>query len=390
MRKLIILITAAALCGLAASAQEVSSDSSDSGNDFEMSAVARFDVNPYFPLKKDSGYDFSFGNTSIYTFIDGSFGSGWFYSVSNHWLGVDWYRTTTEGDSVTPLYSSTWRSDANDWIDWALIGYSLETAKAGTWEFSAGKDMMAIGLTELEDNDVDCHYDLSSWYWNNYAYAPGSGRELCQGSFYQWGASVGWTSASQATSFKLQFSSSPFSRRPYNDFRKAVSFLWTEEVGCWRGMFSGNAMESYKYSDEMGSGVKASSAWWKCVALGQRFTFDALSFCLDGMFRSFEWHSPDNQVLLTFRAQYDFGDKVSLFAKAGYEVLAFNPREKDTPAETVLWGGAGVHYYPLRNSKALRIHTVVAASDGMFYAPDQLSVNVGVTYSLDFKELFGK
>ena len=77
MKRLIVLIIAATLCGLAASAQEVSSEGSK-GN-VEVNATARFDVNPYFPLTKEGGeYDFGFGNTSIYTFIDGEFGSGWF------------------------------------------------------------------------------------------------------------------------------------------------------------------------------------------------------------------------------------------------------------------------------------------------------------------------
>ena len=387
MRRLIVLITAATLCGLAASAQEVSSAS---GNEFEVSAVARFDVNPYFPLKEGSGSDFTFGNTSIYTFIDGSFGNGWFYSFSNHWLGVDWYKTTGEGDTVTPLYSNTWHSDANDWIDWALLGYSLESDRSGTWEFSIGKDMMAIGLTELEDNDVDCHYDLSSWYWNNYAYAVGDfGGESTQGSFYQWGASAAWTSASESSSLKFQFASSPFSVHPFNDFRKSLSLLWTEEHGCWRGMLSANAMESYKRPEDIGSGAGTGSSWWKCLALGERFTFGNLSFCLDGMLRSLDWNSNENQALVTLKAQYDFGEKVSLFAKAGYEALSFSPKDGIDP-ETVAFGGIGVHFYPLRNSRALRIHAVAAASDGLYYAPDQLSLNIGVTYSLDFIKLFGK
>ena len=175
MKRLIVLIIAATLCGLAASAQEVSSDSSK-GN-VEVNATARFDVNPYFPLTKEGGeYDFGFGNTSIYTFIDGEFGSGWFYSISNHWLGVDWYKSCPE-NKLSPLYTSSFYTNSNSWVDWAHIGYSLETEKAGTWNFSLGKDMMAIGLSELEDNDVDCHYDISSKFWNNFA-------------FYQWGASI--------------------------------------------------------------------------------------------------------------------------------------------------------------------------------------------------------
>ena len=76
MKRLIVLITAATLCGLAASAQEVSS----AANGVEISAVARFDANPYFPFSKGGETDFSFGNTSVYTFIDGTFGRGWSYS----------------------------------------------------------------------------------------------------------------------------------------------------------------------------------------------------------------------------------------------------------------------------------------------------------------------
>ena len=155
MRKLIVLITAATLCGLAASAQEVSfarevsSEEQGSGKaSVEVNATARFDVNPYFPLQKGVGeFDLNFSNTSIYTFIDGEFGSGWSYSISNHWLGVDWSKLSPE-DKLTPLYKNSLHSDNTNWLDWATLTYTLETPNAGAWDFTVGKDVMAYALTE--------------------------------------------------------------------------------------------------------------------------------------------------------------------------------------------------------------------------------------------------
>lgn len=50
------------------------------------------------------------------------------------------------------------------------------------------------------------------------------------------------------------------------------------------------------------------------------------------------------------------------------------------------FGGIGAHWFPLRDSQALRIHAVVAANN----VYNQLSVNLGVTYNLCLSDLWNK
>ena len=380
MKRLIVLITAATLCGLAASAQEVSSDSA---NGVEISAVARFDANPYFPLQKGGETDFSFGNTSIYTFIDGTFGRGWSYSISNHWLGVDWSKNSPD-DKMSPLYSNSWRSDETTWLDWATIGYCLETERAGSWEFTLGKDMMAIGLSELEANDVDCHFGLSSFFWNGSALEFDNGTWFENGmQVYQWGGNIAWTSPGETTNLKLQMSSSPYSARPYKDFKKAFAFQWNEFRGCWTGRLSLNAVEGYAGYDA--DETPYGRIWWRYYTLGESFTFGGFDISVDAMLRGTSWKNPAQEALTTAKLQYDFGEKASLFLKGGWEMFGYERGSSTKPLHTG-FGGIGAHWFPLRDSQALRVHAVVSANT----VYKQVSVNLGLTYNLCISDFWNK
>ncbi len=380
MRKLIFLTTAATLCGLAASAQEVSS-ASEAG--VEVSAVARFDVNPYFPLTSGSETDLSFGNTSIYTFIDGVFGRGWSYSISNHWMGVSWYKSAPQ-EKMSPLYTNSFHANSTDWIDWATISYDLDTESAGVWTFTLGKDMMAIGLSELEANDVDMHYDLSSFFWNGAPIELEEDTWFAEGmQVYQWGGSIAWTSPSEGTNLRFQMSSSPYALWPYKDFKKAFALQLNEFQGPWTGRFSVNAVEDYlDYNDD---GSPYGSKWWRYIALGQTLTFGGLTIDVDAMTRGTAWKNLAEETLATAKVQYDFGDKASLFIKGGWEMFGYSPEAPELKLNTY-FGGLGAHWFPLRNSQALRVHAVVAANS----AYKQLSVNVGLTYNLCISDFWNK
>ena len=394
MKRLIVLIIAATLCGLAASAQEVSSDSIK-GN-VEVNATARFDANPYFPLTKEGGeYDFGFGNTSIYTFIDGEFGSGWFYSISNHWLGVDWYKSCPE-DKLSPLYTSSFYTNSNSWVDWALIGYSLETEKAGTWNFSLGKDMMAIGLSELEDNDVDCHYDISSKFWNNFA-------------FYQWGASIQWEAPNECSSIQLQLSSSPVQSSlysenfaesrvwPFQDGKLAFAAKYREEREYWTGLMSVNLWSDYLLDEDGVISNPKATDWWGGLALGEIFHFNDVTISLDGMIRGNSWKNPIQNSLFNAKVEYYHEDsQVSVFAKAGMDHYGYFSKEQ--PGYTLGFAGIGFHWYPIPDSQDLRLHAVLASSnhfglideyDGVATF-DELSLSIGITYNLGLHRFWQK
>jgi hypothetical protein len=86
MKRLLVLLVAT-LGYFFAYSQEASEDSRIP----DFIVTPRFDVNPYAPIK--GGYSgFDFGNSSLYTFLDGSIGN-FSYSMSNHWFSSDWDST---------------------------------------------------------------------------------------------------------------------------------------------------------------------------------------------------------------------------------------------------------------------------------------------------------
>ncbi len=391
MRRLIVLITAATLCGLAASAQEVSSEKGT----VEVNATARFDANPYFPLQKGAGeFDFSFSNTSIYTFIDGEFGKGFSYSISNHWLGVDWSLLSPD-DKLTPLYKNSLHSDESTWLDWATLTYTLETENAGAWDFTVGKDVMAYALTEYDANDVDCHFDLSSKFWN-------------ENSAYQWGASIGWAAPNECSSLKLQATSSPYSVHPFQDGKFSAMLKYTEEREWWTGMFSVGATgcyesyHGYDFDIEEEPEAPFSGKWWNSFATGHSFTIGGVTLSLDGMVRSRGWDNPMLCYLANAKVEYYHEDaQVSVFAKGGidnYYSLNDPIDPENKKGWTMGFVGLGVHWYPIRDTQDLRVHAVIANAnhfgvlddyDGVM-SFDELSLNIGVTYNLALHRFWQK
>ena len=134
MKKLTVVSTAL-LCSFLAYSQEV-----------DVRLIPRVDVNAYVPADKEASFGVDFGNTSFYTLIEGTFLENFSYSISNHWLSVydSWYAGegySSAWEDVAGLYTGTLYSNANNWLDWANLTYTLSTEKAGSFEFSAGKDV---------------------------------------------------------------------------------------------------------------------------------------------------------------------------------------------------------------------------------------------------------
>ena len=285
---------------------------------------------------------------------------------------------------MAPLYSNTWHSDSTNWVDWATLGYTLETESAGSWTFSLGKDMMAIGLCELEPNDVDMHFDLASFFWN------GAPLELEDGTWfgtgmqvYQWGGSVDWTSPSEEINLRLQMSSSPYSVRPYQDSKMAFGLMYSQAKEIWTGRASVNVVGGYEDWDEEGNPFGTS--WWRFYTIGESFEYEGFSGNFDAMMRGTTWANPVQEALVTAKLQYDFSDRASLFVKGGWEMFGNFPKTETKPLHTG-FGGIGAYWYPLKNSQALRLHGIVATNT----VNRQLSLNIGITYNWAISDFWNK
>ena len=305
----------------------------------------RFDANPYAPVK--GGYKgFDFGNSSLYTFIDGSVGN-FSYSLCNHWLAED-----------TPsLYKNAFRSDDVDFIDWLTLSYTV-----GRVSFTVGKDVLAVGSAEYDYNDVDIHYATASPFWH-------------KASPYQWGASVDYTTKDESTTLRFQFATSPFGERPFASKLFTYSLHWTGEYGCYTPFWSVNFFEY-----ERGSFVNL-------IALGNRFTLGDFAIELDYMNRATSLKKFfEQEWSLAAQVTYNYRDKVEVFARGGYDAYIRSDifgyeEEWFIPMDGTLcprywYAGGGIHYFPLKESRDLRLHAVVAYNN----FANSVSMTFGASY----------
>ena len=343
MKRLLVLLVAM-LGYFSTYAQEVKEESCIP----EFIVTPRFDANPYAPIKGGcKGFDF--GNSSLYTFLDGSIGN-FSYSMSNHWFAADW-------DSTKGLYQNAFRSDDYDFIDWLILSYSV-----GRFNFTVGKDMLAIGTWELDYYDVDVHTSLVSPFWHKIA-------------IYQWGGAVDYTTKDESTNLRFQFGTSPFGERPFASKLFVYSLDWRGEYGCYMPIWSVNFVEYEK------------GKFVNLIALGNAFYFGDFTLEIDYMNRATSVKNFFNQEFsVGAQLLYNYADKVEVFAKGGYE--NFNNSDifgyEDNlfvPTDSSLcprywYAGGGVHYFPLRKSRDLRLHAVVAYNN---YAKN-MSMSFGATY----------
>ncbi|MBR3677311.1 MAG: hypothetical protein IKL60_00155 [Alistipes sp.] len=339
MKRLLVLLVAT-LGYFYTYAQEVNEDSRIP--DFVV--TPRFDANPYAPVK--GGYKgFDFGNSSLYTFLDGSVGD-FSYSLCNHWVAED-----------TPsLYKNAFISSECDFIDWLTLSYQV-----GQFGFTIGKDMLAIGTWELDYYDVDIHSNLVSPFWHKVA-------------IYQWGGEVNYTTKDESTWLRFQFGTSPFGERPFASKLFVYSLYWSGEYGCYAPIWSANFVEYER------------GRFASIIALGNAFSVGDFTIEVDYMNRATslkrffnqEW-SVGGQVL------YNYRDKVEAFVKGGYESyntdLFGYEDELFIPTDHSLlprywYAGGGVHYFPLRESRDLRLHAVAAYNS----FAKSVSLTFGATY----------
>ena len=341
----------AILCYFCTYSQEANADS----NIPEFIVTPRFDVNPYAPTKHNGYKGFDFGNSSLYTFLDGSVGD-FSYSMSNHWFASDW-------DSTKSLYGNLFNPNEDDFIDWLALSYQV-----GRFGFTIGKDTLAIGTWELDYYDVDVHTSLASPFWHKL-------------SIYHWGASVNYTTKDESTNLRFQFCTSPFSTKLFGSKMFAYSLDLHAEYGFYSPIWSVNFIEY-----ERGKFVNI-------IALGNAFSMGDFTLELDYMNRASSVKRFFNQEFsVSAQLLYNYKDKVEVFAKGGYENyngsdLFGYEDELFVPTENVFcpsywYVGGGFHYFPLRESRDLRLHGVVAYNN----FANSVSISLGATYHFNLTQ----
>ncbi len=351
MRK-ILALTVAVLCYFCTYSQEAEA----SGNIPTLIISPRFEVNPYIPTGSKGTKGVDFGNSSLYTLFEGSIGDNISYSMSNHWLSSD----------PKSLYQNAFRSDDVDFIDWLTLSYTV-----GNFTFTVGKDMLAIGGYELDPMDVDQHPNLCSTFWHNCA-------------IYQWGGKVEYATKDEASTIAFQFGTSPFGEFPFKSKLFTYSFIWYGEYGCFAPIWSANLIEYDR------------GRFVKMFSLGNGLYFGDFAAEVDVMYKHLNYEGDNHELSLIGKFGYTFNDKVEIFVKGGYEhrsnfdifgyedEVSFIPT--DASVKDYIFYGGGINYYPLRSSKDLRIHALIAANN---YA-NSIALNIGATYHFNLTDTIRK
>ena len=299
--------------------------------------VPRLDLDPAW--NAGDGWSFDLGTTSLYTLFEGNLTRNLSFSVSNHWFSY-----CTGWDDAADLYRNTWRADASNWVDWANLTLKLEH-----FFISAGKDYMRIANFEIEEYDFDSHWQLNSSLWNNY-------------QVYQWGGRIGWQSEDEDLTIALQVTSDPGMERPFQ-FVHPATYAYT-----FNTFYEGETLSL------MGS-VTHSCSWGWIGAVGAKVALsDAFSLTSD-INLSHRLKSG------SIRLDAALSDKFDLAGKVGYE----QGFEVDGSR---VFGGIIGNWYPLRDSRDLRVHLLAAPSffkysDGS--RSTDLYFSAGATWFFEFQ-----
>ena len=335
MKKILVVCVAALLPCFLVSAQEAD----DTGTGVGLSVIPRLDLSPEFT---NGNGQFTLGNSSLYSLFEGDLTENLSFSVSNHWLSSspsELYRIDGEGANFL-------RSDWTNWLDWAYLTWSF-----GRFSLSLGKDMVTMGGLEFDDYDFEVHTPLCSSLWHQF-------------SCSQWGGKFGYTSPSESTYIGVQVTASPYGEKPFQSGLFNYSLEWRGNYFDWlETIWSVTAV-----------GIDQ-GAFRPLVCLGQRASFGDWAIGLD----YFNAVGDEEEILLDGMTlmptiAWAPSEKVELMLKGGYE---------RTDSGSYFLGGA-VHWFPLPDSKDLRIHAS-AAYNHLFQTT---TLTVGALYYLNFN--FGK
>ena len=341
MKRLLVVCAASLLPCFLVSAQEAD----NSGRSVELSVIPRLDLNPCFSTAKGEGGEFTLGNSSLYSLFEGNLTENLSFSVCNHWAGFDSVHELL--GTTKDLYRYSLRSDYTNWLDWAYLTYTV-----GSFDISVGKDMVTTGGLEFDDYDFEVHPSLVSSFWNDF-------------SCYQWGAKVAWNAPSESDSFSLQMTTSPFGERPFASKLFNYSLQWRGEHGPLETIWSATAVGT-----EPGE-------FQPVFALGQRLNLDSWTVGLDAFSVVGDWEEIIRKgITLMPSVVYSPSDKLDILAKAGYENYASELVEDLTFNRW--WGGLACHWYPLQDSRDLRVHAVAAYDHSTSF----VSLTFGLLYNL--------
>lgn len=224
------------------------------------------------------------------------------------------------------------------------------------WTFSAGKQVVAIGGFEYNENPINLFFN--SLFWRNVG---------C----YQFGVS-GTYHFNRNHSLLGQVTNSIFT--PWTEVlgnMYSYNLMWEGHMGIFSTLWSVNEFEYTpgRYGTYIALGNRIASPDGFCY-----FDFDIMN-----RYKGHQAFWFDDYSLIA-TAGCRLGRHFDIFVKGGYEHFRPVPEEPTTIKRPFY--GAGIEYYPLKNSRDLRFHLVTSRT----YDTDNLGLtqlSAGVTWYMD-------
>ncbi|MBO5086336.1 MAG: hypothetical protein J6B65_03750 [Paludibacteraceae bacterium] len=283
---------------------------------------ARFDWQSSFVHHADAKPDYAsnFNGRYIMFMLDGNISPKFSYSLR--------YRM------IHPSHDYTWRGVFNA-TDWANLTYR----PTKNWEITAGKMLVFYGSYEFDKNPLDV-YMWSGW----------GGRVGC----FQFGVLGKYITNDGRNNILFQINNSPFADPLDLGALYSYSVQWNGNFGVFNSLYSVNFFEYQP------------GRFVNYISLGNQFNFGPVTFELDYMNR---YGARGTHFLKDFsligKLNYNYNNRFNVFVKGG---LDYNmAQDENTPTEEVIdmlvlpgernvYYGVGIEFFPIKDSKNVRIH----------------------------------
>ena len=283
---------------------------------------ARFDWQSSFVHHADAKPDYAsnFNGRYIMFMLDGNISPKFSYSLR--------YRM------IHPNHENSWRGVFNA-TDWANLTYR----PTKNWEITAGKMLVFYGSYEFDKNPLDV-YMWSGW----------GGRVGC----FQFGVLGKYITNDGRNNILFQINNSPFADPLDLGALYSYSVQWNGNFGVFNSLYSVNFFEYQP------------GRFVNYISLGNQFNFGPVTFELDYMNR---YGARGTHFLKDFsligKLNYNYNNRFNVFVKGG---LDYNmAQDENTPTEEVIdmlvlpgernvYYGVGIEFFPIKDSKNVRIH----------------------------------
>lgn len=310
-------------------------------NDFSLKFNTRADFDYQYIDNENINDSYGFAGKFLNIMLDGKINDKFEY----HWR--------------QRLNRTNFTSNFFEATDWAYLSYHIND----NFTLSAGKQVVAIGGFEYDYAPIDVYF-----YSDFCNIMP---------SCYEFGTSLTW-GFSQGQALTFQISNSIFKQQPF-DGLLAYNLLWNGNItDSWKTLYSVNLIEFRK------------NQYVNYVALGNQFYVGDFVIDLDYTNRYVNGMFFDDFTIVS-QVKYQM-PKLNVFAKFSYDRnntdLTPDYLYGDYWTMTVAPGtdymlyGAGVEYFPIPDSKDVRLHAIISSNNR---EPANLFFNAGITWNMKLK-----